>query len=277
MKIAIDLGGTNISAALVSKKGEILAIHSEPSETDKTMEHTLQQIVQVIKRFDQSELRGIGISVPSVVDAANGIVYNVTNIPAWKEVKLKAYLEDIFKVTVQVNNDANCFVLGVKGYGEGAPYNDVVGVTLGTGVGIGVIADGKLYNGANTGVGELGCMDYLDATLEDYCGSHFFSMLHTTGAEMYQQAMDGDATALANWAAFGKHLGALVKILLYAYDPEAIVFGGGISKASDLFFPHLQKELETFPYPQTVKRLHLLTSELEHISLLGASELVANH
>lgn len=96
-------------------------------------------------------------------------------------------------------------------------------------MGAGIVIDGKLYSGANTGAGEIGCIPYLDRDYEYYCSSRFFVGRGTSGKEACERAAAGDPEALALWNEFGGHVGRLVMLTLYAYDPEAIVFGGSIS------------------------------------------------
>ena len=131
----------------------------------------------------------------------------MANIPSWQEVHLKEILENDFSVPVAVNNDANCFALGAWRYGEGKGTQNMVGLTIGTGIGAGIIIDGKLYNGVNTGAGEIGSLPYLDADYEFYCSSRFFSKLHgDTGANFAKLALAGDKEALAVWQEFGSRI-----------------------------------------------------------------------
>lgn len=221
------------------------------------------------------EVDGIGVGVPSVVDSLRGIVYNATNIPSWKEVHLKDILQHRFSVRVFVNNDANCFALGEKLFGEGMPFRNIVGLTLGTGVGSGIIIDGKLYNGRNTGAGEIGSLPYLDSDFEHYCSSGFFvDHYQITGKEAAQRAAQGDPAALELWQVFGSHLGQLMKVILYTYDPEAIVIGGGIASAFSYYAPAMWESMNDFPYAQTLRGLQVRVSKKADISMLGASALV---
>jgi len=273
MTIGIDLGGTNLRCGLV-EHGSVVARLSEPCRACEPENVVIEQIKGLIRQLMSPSVTGIGIGVPSVVDVQKGIVYNVLNIPSWKEVHLKEILEAEFGIPVQVNNDANCFALGEQRCGEGKPYGNVIGVTLGTGVGAGLIINNQLYSGVNTGAGEIGCLPYLEHTLEFYCGSAFFPEYHnTTGKEAMQLAQAGDANALKIWEEFGKHMGVLVKIILFVYDPDAIIFGGSITNAYPYFEKAMRKEMETFDYPETIRKIHILISTRDDISLLGAAAL----
>ena len=273
MTIGIDLGGTNVRCGLV-ENGNVVTRLSEPCRSDRPENEVVDQIKGLIRQLMNSSVKGIGIGVPSVVDEQKGIVYNVLNIPSWKEVHLKDILEMEFNLPVYVNNDANCFALGEHRCGAGKPFRNILGVTLGTGVGAGIIINNELYNGANTGAGEIGCLPYLEHTLEFYCGSAFFVEYHnTTGKEAMQLAESGNAQALKIWEEFGKHMGVLVKIILYAYDSDAIVFGGSIANAYPYFEEAMRKEMGTFDYPETIKKIQILISTRDDISLLGAAAL----
>jgi len=273
MILSIDLGGTNVRFGLV-ENGEIIRKTAVASPSNLSLEDSLHYLKVEISKLLTDGVEAIGIGVPSVVDASQGIVYNATNIPSWKEVHLKKYLGDAFDLPVHVNNDCNCFVLGEKRFGLGKDYKDMVGITLGTGVGAGLIIDNQLYNGRNTGAGEIGSLPYLDATYEDYCSSMFFAnQYQTTAEQVAERAHRGDAEALDIWAAFGRHMGKLMMVVLYAYDPELIILGGGISKGYSLFENEMWKTMQQFPYPETIKNIKIEVSDHKDISLLGASAL----
>jgi len=273
MTIGIDLGGTNVRCGLV-ENGNVVKRLSEPCRSDQPENEVLEQIKGLIRSLMNPSVKGIGIGVPSVVDVQKGIVYNVTNIPSWQEVHLKDILEAEFGIPVCVNNDANCFALGEQRCGTGKSFQNVIGVTLGTGVGAGLIINNELYCGSNIGAGEIGCIPYLEYTTEHYCGSFFFKEFHkTTGKEAMELAEKGDANALKIWEEFGKHMGMLVKIILFVYDPDAIIFGGSISNAYSYFEKAMWKEMQTFDYPETIRKIQILISTRDDISLLGAAAL----
>ena len=130
----------------------------------------------------------IGIGVPTIVDAQAGIVYDATNIASWKEVPLKALLEERFHVPVAVENDCNCFALGESRFGAGRNYTDMVGVTIGTGIGSGIIIDRKLYGGLYRGAGEIGTLPYRDTDFEHYCSSFFFKKKGINASDLAEKA-----------------------------------------------------------------------------------------
>jgi len=274
MKIGIDFGGTNTRVGLVDN-GTIIKLISEPTLADKPEQVILDHLKDIIRRVITPEVKGIGIGVPSVVDAEHGIVYNVANIPSWKEVHLKKILETEFNVHVVVNNDCNCFALGEHAFGEAKGYKDAVCMTIGTGVGAGLIINDELYSGSNTGAGEIGSIPYLEHDFEHYCSSQFFAKEHNvTGKEIYEKAVKGDPQATALMDEFGAHLGNLINTILYVYDPQVIVMGGSIALSYDLFSKAMFKKLDAFLYPETVKKLKIRLSRKDNIGLLGASTLV---
>lgn len=266
--IGIDLGGTNVRAGVVNESGEIVSQDSMPCNSGGTENEVLEQIFSLVGGLDSPEVAGIGVGVPSVVDSENGIVYNAANIPSWKEVHLKEILEKRYGKKVAINNDANCFSLGVSRFGEAKGVGSVVCATLGTGVGSTLVIDGKIFNGHNTGAGEIGSIPYLEHDYEYYCSSRFFIDAGTTGKEA---AANGPGPV---WDRFGSHVGDLVKLILFAFDPEMIVLGGSIAKAYGLFEESMWRVVETFPYPATVKRLRIVPTNMESAGLIGAACLV---
>lgn len=276
MIIGVDLGGTNIRIGQIERE-RLVAKISEPSPSDLALAPSLEYLKAAVRRMMTPEVESIGIGVPSVVDVERGVVYNVTNIPSWGEVHLKEVLEGEFGVDVYVNNDSNCFALGEKEYGRGRGFKDIVGITLGTGVGAGIVINDTLYSGRNTGAGEIGSLPYLDATLEDYCGSNFFPRFFgATGKQALVEAEKGDAGAKKIWEEFGKHIGNMMQAVLFVYDPEVIILGGGISNAYHLFEKAMREKMSGFPYPETVKNIRIEVSDDCDIQILGAAALAKN-
>ena len=273
--IGVDMGGTKIHAGLILGK-EIISeciLETPAKESEKLV---IDRLIEAIKKVYQSDCEGIGIGVPSVVDWKKGIVYDVVAIPSWKEVHLKELLENHFKIPVYVNNDSNCFALGEKVFGKGINASNFVGVTIGTGLGSGIIIENKLYQGANTGAGEMGCISYKDGIVEQYCASEFFSALGLDGGDLYIAAKKGDKKALSVFKEYGKNLSEVIKIIVYAFDPEMIILGGSISKAYDFFIDAVWEGLEDFMFPVGLKSLKIEKSELKNSAILGAAALVYN-
>ena len=271
MRIAIDLGGTNVRVATVLSDGKIGRIVSEPTKATGSEREVLEQLFHLIDALMTPEVDGIGIGVPSVVDTEKGIVYNVVGIPSWKEIFLKDILEDRYHVTVALDNDCNCFALGVTRFGKDGPHKEAFCATLGTGVGGSLVVNGCLYHGRNAGAGEIGSIPYLDKDYEYYCSSRFFVGKGTTGKDTAIAAAGGDPDALAIMEEFGGHIGKLVQMIMYAYDPSVIILGGSIAKAFPLYSEPMWKVINEFPYPKSVENLNLYATDLDHPGILGAA------
>jgi glucokinase len=274
MIIGVDLGGTKVRAGL-AVSGEIRHQKQQLFKSRGTKEETLGQLKDLIRSLVGNNVRGIGLGVPSVIDTEKGIVYNVVNIPSWECVPLKDILEDEFSVPVAINNDVNCFVLGEHRFGVGKGFRNLVGMTSGTGLGCGIIIKDELFTGSNCGAGEIGLVQYGEHNIEYYASGNFFEALHGMSAiRAHELAMAGDAKALELWRMFGVHMGQAIKTVVYTYDPEAIVIGGSLSKAFRFFEASMKRSLEDFTFPQSIRRLKILQSVDEDITLLGAAALL---
>lgn len=146
--------------------------------------------------FVKHRFESVGIGVPGLVDDKTGIVYDLTNIPSWQEVPLKDRLEEHFQVPVRVTNDANMFALGEKTFGAGKEYDNLVGITLGSGFGAGLVIDSRMYAGTLSSAGEMADIPYLDKTIEDYCSGKFFRQQYDMeGVKLSKMAAAGDENA----------------------------------------------------------------------------------
>ena len=263
--IGVDLGGTNMRAGRIVGD-RLVAQGSAPTPKDAAdCEETLEALIEVIRSVWDESVVAIGIGVPSVVDREKGIVYNVVNIPHWEEVHLKEILEACFSVPVYVDNDANCFALGERIFGEGKTVDNFVGLTLGTGLGGGIIQNGKLLADANCGSGEFGMIPYQGQILEYFCsGSYFMNVWGVDGK---------DEQALEAYRQLGVHVAAAIKIVVLTVDPEMIVFGGSVTAAHELFEESMYEDLKDFAYPNSIKNLKIRFSKLENPGLFGAASL----
>jgi len=271
--IGVDIGGTNIKVGrlvgntLVQK--ELAAVDASAPANE-----TLETLFRLLERVMTDAVTAIGIGVPSIVDAETGVAYDVQNIPSWKRIHFKEIIMERYHLPVYVNNDANCFILGEKQFGKAKDYGNCVGLSIGTGLGMGIIINHQLYNGVLCGAGEVGMLTYKEGILEEYTGSFFFSRWYGKSAkELFAHAERGDSAGLAAFGEFGCHLGEAVKNVLYAYAPEAIIFGGSISKAYHYFKETMEQTLTSFAYPEQLKKTMITTSRLEDSAILGAAAL----
>jgi glucokinase len=271
--VGVDLGGTNVRAGLVAD-GRLAEVRSAPVRSQGSMEDVLEDMFGVLDALMKPEVVGIGAGVPSVIDLATGMVYDVQNIPSWKAVPLKARLAERYRLPVYVNNDANCFAAGEKHFGKLEPCDHGVGLIVGTGLGSGIIANGRLYSGATCGAGEFGMLPYLDLNFEAYASGQFFERVHgLTGRELAERAAAGEEKALAIFVEFGRHLGEAIKAICYAVDPEIIVLGGSVSKSYGFFRGAMAEAFASYAYSLARERLRVEVSETENIAILGAAAL----
>lgn len=271
--IGIDLGATNV------RVGRIYEDNIEQFETEKIIDSDdssdlIDQLEQLIAKVNAPQVKSIGFGVPSVVDVKEGIVYDVQNIESWDRVPVKDIFEQKFNKPVYVNNDSNCFVLGEKFFGKGQGYNSIVGLTLGSGFGSGLILDNHPYIGKNCGAGEVGMLPYKDSIFEHYCSGMFFKReFGVSGEWVYENAKNGDAEAKRMYEVFGHHLGNGIKTVMYAYDPELIILGGTIRNAYPYFKETMYKTMQDFAYSNSLKSLQIEVSELDKVAVLGAAAL----
>jgi glucokinase len=273
--IGVDLGGTNVRAGRIMDG--IIEVQNQvrtPRDTKDEWEG-IEAIKEVIRSVINDQVEAIGIGVPSVVDREKGIVYNVVNIPHWEEVPLKKILEKEFDVPVYLDNDANCFALAERYFGVGREFENFVGLTIGTGLGGGIIQQGRLLKDANCGAGEFGELPYRDSKLEYYASGSFFANVYgVEGGEMYLRAQRQDPEALEAYRQLGKNMGVVVKIVVLAIDPQMIVFGGTVADAHRLFEDAMYENMQQdFAFPNSIKNLKVFFSELELPGLLGAASL----
>ncbi|OGD22885.1 MAG: sugar kinase [Candidatus Aminicenantes bacterium RBG_16_63_16] len=271
--IGVDLGGTKVNAGRV-ENGRVAAQASAPVDSRGSEQEILDSVAQTIARVFTPDVAGIGVGVPSVVDIDRGIVYDVQNIPSWKEVPLGRVLAVRFERPVYINNDANCFAAGEKHFGKGKPFRHFAGVTLGTGLGAGLIIDGRLYSGVNCGAGEFGMIPYGDSILEHYASGQYFERRYgIRGEEAQARAERGDPEAVEIFRRFGAHVGDAVTIIMLAVDPQAVILGGSVSRAFHLFEAATREKLAAFPYHKSVERIVIETSSEPQIAILGAAAL----
>ncbi|HZX59138.1 MAG TPA: ROK family protein [Mucilaginibacter sp.] len=271
--IGIDLGATNIRGAVVDGE-DISEIISRRIQTKGTEEQVLEDVYSLVDALIDGEVKAIGIGVPSVVDVKLGIVYDVIHIPSWKEVHLKELLENRYHIPVFVNNDANCFALGEHYFGKGKGVADMIGLTIGTGLGAGVIINNHLYAGKNCGAGEFGMVDYLENNYEFYASGSFFQNVYgLKGENVFKNAKDGDEQALKLYEELGRHLGNAIKMIMYTYDTELIILGGSVQLAFEYFEKAMWERIKTFGFPKSIEHLQIKTSALQNSGILGAAAL----
>ena len=272
--LGMDIGGTSIKAGVLIN-GKLLDIQTIPTPSLESQEIILETIASFIGEYLHHDFFAIGIGIPGLIDTDNGIVLNLENIPSFRKVHLRDFLQSRFGKPVFINNDANCFALGEYKFGAAQEYSHVVGITLGTGLGAGIILNGHLYCGFNCAAGEWCSAPYLDQDFEYYCSSKFFIAKYGVKPKaIYKKALEGDEKALEAFGEYGYHLGELIKNILYVLAPQAVVLGGSIRKAYPFFKDSMIDNISTFKYPSISSNLKILISDLDETAIHGAVALV---
>ena len=271
--IGVIFGGKYLHVARLENGTIVESAHREINNREPE-EVILGEIIATIRKVHNDTVVGIGVGMPSLVDIKEGIVFKPTNIPTWNKVYLKDILEESFQIPVIVNNDANCFALGEKYFGVAKDYDNIAGLTIGTGMGVGIIIDGRLYSGRNAGAGEFCSIPYKDHDYEYYCSIKYFEEKYGIKNDMlYNRARKKDKIALAIYEIFGVDLGNAMKTIMYALDPDAIVIGGRLAEAYAFFEESMHKTIKTFIYKNSLKHIKILKSTEPDISIYGAAAL----
>ncbi len=275
--IGIDLGGTKISAARVHA-ANVQQLVTQPITAANHLTQIMEQIFAVINALLNSRTKAIGIGIPGLIDVEQQLVYDLVNIPALNELPLQKILADKYQLPVEINNDANCFAIGEYHFGQGNSVASMVGITLGTGMGTGIVINGQLYSGAHVGAGEFGMINYRNHTYEYYTsGSFFNNVYHIAGQQVYTMALKGDTAALHMYNVYGTHVGNAIQTILFAIDPQVIILGGSAAKAWPFFKQAMWASINTYAYQRSLRNLHIATSHLQNSGVLGAAALCHMH
>lgn len=305
---AVDLGGTNLRAANVDRNGEIHERARFPTpHTNDANEIVSAIATAVIECSNQAansdkRIETVSIVVPGSVHSTTGLVVNAPNVPALVDFALTEALEHRLQRPILIENDANAAAVGEMWKGAGRSCKTIVCFTLGTGVGSGVILNGELWRGIDGTGGEIGhtsvdpfggvpckcgsfgCLEvYASATaivrmtrelLPEYPQSRLSA---TTAADLSakqiaQAAFEHDTCAVAVFEKMGTYLGAGIANVVNTLNPEAIIIGGGVSAAFDLFAPRAREEMMKRAFPVPAQRCQILKAECgDDAGLLGAA------
>jgi len=293
--IGIDFGATFIKIGLINDKGKVYFRRkiNTPVSADKSflIAVIVDNVKDIIKKSGKS-VSGVGIGVPGPVDSEKGIVHYFTNIKGWKEVPLKAILEKKLGLRVMLDNDVNAMTLGELVFGAGKSSGNIVCLTLGTGVGGGIIIDGKLYRGGLMTAGEIGHMPINEAgpvcncggiaCLERYIGNRYilerakkiFSNSITL-ERVSELAGMGNKKALAVWEYVAKKLSVALVQVINLLNPDKIVIGGGVSKAGSFILAPLKKEVKKRAMKNQSAHVKIVLASLgSDAGIIGASLLL---
>ena len=254
--IGIDLGGTAIKLGRFSRSGELLAELQVPTPQPAMPGGVVMAIVEAVQQLDPDRLAPlVGVGLPGPMDAAGRVARVCINLPGWEQVPLADWLEPQLQRRVTLANDGNCAVVGEAWTGAARGYDDVLLLTLGTGVGGGVLLGGQLFCGHGGAAAEPGligvdpegppCNSGNRGSLEQFCSITGLGRLSPLDPkELCRRADAGDADALAVWRTYGRWLGIGLSSLVYVLTPRLVLIGGGLSAASAHFLPAAQAELE---------------------------------
>ncbi len=290
--IGIDLGGTKILTGAINEKGEVLGtpvkvptIGTDPaSEIIKRITDSVEKILDNLN-IKIHEITGIGIGSTGPVSINEGEILDCPQLPNMNNFPLRKSIENYFSIPVFMNNDANCMIYGETVFGSGSIYNNVVGFTLGTGIGCAIILNGKILNGSTESAGEIWPSPYLNGeTIEDYISGRGVSMIYRkisgkdrTSKEILEQAEEGDLDAIKTWKEFGKHLSVPVSWSINFLDPEVVILGGSITAAHKFFLPEMEKNLKKYICPEPFKRTKVILAGLgDHAGYIGAAAIALN-
>jgi len=308
--IGIDVGGTNLKFGLVNKNGKILKEVILPTLAHLGRDKVLKRIIEGVKEIScgvkKSKVLGLGIGTPGLVDSNKGIVRGFNNIPGWKEVPLKKILKKEFGLQTFVDNDVNVMTLAEWACGGAKGAQNVVCLTLGTGVGGGIIIEGKLYHGTSLSAGEIGhipisfngprCLCGNIGCLERYIGNRYIvdrakkylkkekhTILKKWIAEgnvlspelLAKGAKRGDRLSLRIWDEVAEYLATALSGVVNFVNPEKIIIGGGVSNAGDVLFGPLRKKVRKKAADIPAKDVKIIKAALgERAGLIGAAMLV---
>lgn len=272
----VDIGGTTVKLGLFDKEGNLLDKWEIPTRTEESGSYILPDIAKDIQRkieekqISKEMVVGVGVGAPGPIDN-QGVVHRAVNL-GWGVFSIKDTLEEILKVPVMAGNDANVAALGEMWKGGGQGSSDLIVVTLGTGVGGGIIVDGKILTGATGAGGEIGHIHVEDneseicgcgnvGCLEQYASATGVTRLanrklkeserdsalrggEVSAKTVFDAVKAGDALAIEVAEEFGKYLGNCLAAIAGVVNPEAIVLGGGVSKAGEILINYIKPYYE---------------------------------
>src|ERR1700726_10371 len=299
--LGIDFGGTSIKFGIVQdgriiKRGNVL-----PTRQDGEIEALIGSIVDEILRFQQEypALQAVGFGVPGIIDPAEGAVVNLTNVKGWYRFPLRALVSARIGLVTNLENDAKAMAYAEWKYGAGQNLPNVICVTLGTGIGGGLILNGRLYRGSTKVAGEIGqtSIDYQGkdfvygnkGALEAYVGHRHISArakeIYAAGGEslsdedshlerLSKAADDGDKLADKVWQDIGTKIGVGLTNVIWLVNPDRIVLGGGVAKAGERLFGYIRRTIRTRCDKTFWERLEIVPATLGNdAGIIGAATL----
>ncbi|MCM3633908.1 ROK family protein [Paenibacillus camelliae] len=296
--VGIDIGGTKTLVALIDSKGSILDKIEFPSMPETGSDHMMKRIRESVSSLLKSlpsdgQLIGIGIATAGVIDSARKVIVYASNL-GWDHVDVGTELEQSFQVPVKLGNDANLAAVAEYVWGTEKEINDLIYVTVSTGIGAGIVSEGRLVKGASDSAGEFGhisidlkgepCSCGNVGCLENYCSGTAIARIANERLALTEQgdawtskavldaAHRGDeaACAIIDEAAF--YLGNGIVSLIHLFNPSQIIFGGGVMSAEHRLYEETKRIVEERCLPSMYKEVTIRRTELgKEIGVLGAA------
>jgi glucokinase len=300
--IGVDLGGTNLRTALLSPDGDVLDKHKEATLASAGWKQVIARLVENIQLQRSSAVRkgltvtGVGVGAPGVIQMDKGIVVKSPNFPDWNNLPLKEELEKALRVPVFIENDANAAALGEQWRGAGRGINSMILLTLGTGVGGGIVLNNLIWQGADGMAGEIGHMTVIPEGRPCGCGNTGCLEMYAsargivqsyrealgikdsgkapeiTSEQVYLAAREGEAAARRVMKDMGRMLGIGIANLINIFNPQMIVIGGGVKDAWELFIGATHEEIMRRAFRVPAERTEIVPSLLgDDAGMVGAA------
>jgi glucokinase len=309
---AADLGGTHLRVATINRSGKISCRQMQATPQAEKPNEIVRALVNAVNGCEHTTaeqggvISAVSVVVPGTVNVADGVVVKAPNVPCLDGFRLAAALESELEWPVILENDANAAAIGELWRGAGQGYRTLICVTLGTGVGGGIILDGKLWRGVDGSAGEIGhigvdpfggvpCTCGSRGCLEVYASATAIvrmtrearprypnSMLHNTdeltSAKVYEAGIAGDELAIEVFRRMGVYLGIGLASLINVLNPEIVVIGGGLSNGWALFEKHMHQQVIERAFPIPARRVRIVRAECgDDAGLLGAARLALDN
>jgi len=292
--LGIDVGGTNIKYGVVQNglDNKIIYKNSIITEVVKGKEFVIRKIVSIIERCKQNyDIKSIGIGIAGLVDSASGIIFESPNFPDWKDINLKNELK-VVDLPIFIDNDANCFAYGEYLLRNDKTIRNLIGITLGTGIGGGLIINGKLYHGNYGFAAEIGHIKVVPDGRRCNCGQNGCLEAYSSGfaiekkskeifgekitvSSLYQMALKGNRKAIEIFKDAFEKLGIVCAGLINLLNPDIIVFGGGLSNMKDFLLIPVKKVIQKNCYKKLYEKVKIEVSQSDIDSgIIGAAYLI---
>ncbi len=298
--IGVDIGGTNVKCGLINASGKIIA--RTRLETKSYVRHKIklidaicQAVMGLVKqnRLVKKQIAGVGIGFPGLVDSSRGVVHVLPNIPGWKNVAIKKNIQDKLKIPTFIDNDVNMISLGEWRFGAGRGYRNLLCMTLGTGIGGGLILNNGLYRGEGFAAGELGHMPLNEkgpkcncggfGCYERYVGNKYlvlkavemFGQKNISIEDVFDLAKAGNRKALKYWNDVGSSIGNGLVGIVNLLNPQLIVIGGGVANNFRFIAPVIRQTIADRCMNIQKKQVKVVRASLgDDAGLIGAQVLV---